>query len=128
MREIAALIERAKRYLKSSDTLLKEEDFESSVSRAYYAMFYSVEAILLTKNLSYSSHKGVLSAFGEHFVKTGIFTKDMSKELNRAFEKRQLGDYEYTFVISRNEAEEILEKGKDFVEKVIHYLKENKFL
>lgn len=91
-------------------------------------MFYSVESLLLTKNLSHSSHKGVISAFGEHFVKTGIFTKDMSKALNWAFEKRQLGDYGYTFVISREESEEILEKGKDFVEKVINYLKENKFL
>ncbi|MGR3310437.1 MAG: hypothetical protein ACUZ77_06635 [Candidatus Brocadiales bacterium] len=71
---------------------------------------------------------GVISAFGEHFVKTGIFAKDMSRELNRAFEKRQLGDYGYTFVITRNEAEEILKKGKDFVEKAINYLKESKFL
>lgn len=128
MKEAAALIERARKYLKSSNTLLKEEDFESSVSRAYYAMFYSVEALLLTKNLSFSSHKGAISAFGEHFVKTGIFTKDTSRELNNAFEKRQLGDYEYTFVISRGEAEEISEKGKGFVEKVANYLKENKFL
>ena len=68
--------------------------------------------MLLTKNLSFSSHKGVISAFGEHFVKTGIFPKEMGRELNRAFEKRQLGDYEYTFVISRTEAEEILKSGK----------------
>ena len=78
--------------------LLKEEDYESSVSRTYYAMFYSVQAMLLTKNLSFSSHKGVISAFGEHFVKTGVLTREMGRELNRAFEKRQIGDYEYTFV------------------------------
>ncbi len=81
--------------------LLKEEDYESFVSRTYYAMFYSAEAVLLTKNLSFSSHKGVISAFGEHFIKTDIFPRDMGKEFNRVFEKRQLGDYEYTFVISR---------------------------
>jgi uncharacterized protein (UPF0332 family) len=91
-------------------------------------MFYSAEATLLTKSLSFSSHRGVISAFGEHFVKTDIFPREMSRELNRAFEKRQLGDYEYTFVISKDEAEEILDKGKQFVEKVIQYLKKNKFL
>ena len=81
MKEINSLIERAKRYLKSAEILLEEGDYESSVSRTYYAMFYSAQAMLLTKNLSFSSHKGVISAFGEYFVKTGIFPKEMGKEL-----------------------------------------------
>ena len=128
MKEAASLIERARKYLKSSETLLKEGDYESSVSRTYYAMFYSTEAVLLTMNLSFSSHKAVLSAFGEHFIKPGTFPRETGKSLNMAFEKRQLGDYEYTFVISRNEAEEILKEGKDFVEKITQYLKEGKFI
>jgi len=115
MTETEALIKKAQRYLKSAEILLKDEDFESSVSRTYYAMFYCAEAALLTKNLSFSSHKGVISAFGEHFVKTDIFPKEMGKELNRAFEKRQIGDYEYTFVISANEAEQMLQSGREFV-------------
>lgn len=128
MKEIKSLIERAEKYLRSAEILLEEEDYESSVSRTYYAMFYSAQAMLLTKNLSFSSHKGVISTFGEHFVKTGIFPKEMGKELNRAFEKRQLGDYEYTFVISKTEAEEMLKSGKKFVEKIVQHLKEKKIL
>ena len=124
MKEVESLVERAKKYLKSAEVLIKEGDYESSVSRAYYAMFYCAEAMLLTKSLSFSSHKGVISAFGEHFIKTDIFSKEVGKELNRAFEKRQLGDYEYTFVISKGEAEEILEKSKDFVDKIVRYLKQ----
>ncbi|MEX2705028.1 MAG: HEPN domain-containing protein [Candidatus Freyrarchaeum guaymaensis] len=128
MKEIKSLIERAEKYLRSAEILLEEGDYESSVSRTYYAMFYSTQATLLTKNLSFSSHKGVISAFGEHFIKTDIFPKEMGRELNRAFEKRQIGDYEYTFVISKREAKEILEKGKEFVEKIIQYLKEKRML
>ncbi len=123
----ASLIERAKKYLKSSKTLLKEGDYESSVSRAYYAMFYSAEAMLLTKDLAFSSHRGVISAFGQHFVKTGVFQREMGREFNRAFEKRQLGDYEYTFVISRDEAESILKESERFVEKITKYLKDQEF-
>jgi len=123
MKEINSLIERAKKYLKSAEMLLEEGDYESSVSRTYYAMFYSAQAMLLTKNLSFSSHKGVISAFGEHFVKTDIFPKEMGRELNRTFEKRQMGDYEYTFVISKEEAEEIIANGSKFIEKIVQYLK-----
>lgn len=128
MKEIKSLIERANRYLKSAKILLKEGDYESSVSRTYYAMFYSVQAMLLTKNLSFSSHKGVISAFGEYFIKTDIFPREMGRELNRAFEKRQIGDYEYTFVISREEAKKILENGNKFVEKIVQHLKGTKLL
>jgi len=128
MREIKSLVEKARKYLRSAEMLLKEGDYESSVSRTYYAMFYCAQAMLLTKNLSFSSHKGVISAFGEHFVKTGVFPKEMGRELNRAFEKRQLGDYEYTFVISKREAEEMLESGKKFVNEIVQHLKEKKIL
>lgn len=125
MKETDALIERAQRYIKSAAMLLRDGDFESSVSRTYYAMFYCTEAVLLTKNLSLSSHKGVISAFGEHFIKTGVFPKEMGRELNRAFEKRQLGDYEYTFVISAEEAKQMLQSGKEFVTTIARWLETN---
>lgn len=123
MKEIEALLQRADKYLKSSTLLLKAEDFESSISRSYYAMYFAAQAMLLKKGLSFSSHKGVISAFGEHFIKTGIFSKDMGKELNRAFTKRQISDYEFTFVLTKEEAEKILENAKFFVKKITVYLK-----
>jgi uncharacterized protein (UPF0332 family) len=125
MKETRALIEKAQRYLRSSEVLLKDGDAESSVSRAYYAMFYATEAVLLTKGFSFSSHKGVISAFGEHFVKTGVFPREMGRELNRAFEKRQIGDYEYTFVISQEEAEQMLRSGEEFVSNITRWLESN---
>ena len=54
----------------------------------------------------------MISAFGEYFIKTGIFSREMGRELNRAFEKRQIGDYEYTFVFSKEDAEGLLKTGK----------------
>ena len=128
MKEIESLVKRANKYLRSAEMLFEEGDYESSVSRIYYAMFYCTQALLLTKRLSYSSHKAIISAFGEHFVKTGIFPREMGRELNRAFEKRQLSDYAHTFVISKEEAKDILEAGKKFIEKVMKYLREKQML
>lgn len=125
MTEVKSLLSRARRYIKSAKLLIKDGDYESAVSRVYYAMFYSVEALLLTKGLSFSSHKAVISAFGQHFVKTGIFPKEMSKALTKAFEKRQFGDYEFTFVITEEDAEDILKDGKRFIAAIAKYLKES---
>ena len=127
MSEINDLVQRAERYIASAEILINEGDFESSISRVYYAMFYCAEAVLLTKNLTYSSHRGLISAFGEHFVKSGVLQKGMGRELNRAFAKRQLGDYASSFVFSKNEAEELPVKGRDFCNEIIRYLKTNRF-
>jgi len=126
MKEINSLMQKAQRYLKSAKLLSNDGDYESAVSRIYYAMFYAAQAALLTKKLTFSSHKGVISAFGENFVKTGTFPKDMGKELNRAFEKRQIGDYGYVFVIEPDEAKQLLISGKTFVDNISTWLNKNK--
>ncbi|MCD4784109.1 MAG: HEPN domain-containing protein [Candidatus Eremiobacteraeota bacterium] len=128
MNEIKSLIEKAEKYIKSSEILINAEDYESSVSRTYYAMFFSTQAVLLTKNLTFSSHKGVISNFGKHFVKTGIFPGIMGRELHLAFEKRQIGEYGYIPVISSQDAVDLLEKGKVFIENVRLYLQTQKYL
>lgn len=122
MREIDSLLKRADRFLISSKMLIKEGDFESSVSRSYYAMFFCAQALLLSNGLSYSSHKMTISAFGENFVKTGIFSKEMGKDFNRAFDRRQLSDYNYEFIISEEEAGELLGSANNFVQNISGYL------
>ncbi len=122
MGELESLIKRAERYLLSAKLLLAEGDYESSVSRVYYAMFFAAQAALLSKGLSYSSHKMVISSFGENFTKTNIFPKEMGREFNRAFDKRQISDYNFTFVIDKSEAEDMLVQGKEFVSSIKKYL------
>jgi uncharacterized protein (UPF0332 family) len=124
MTEIESLAARSAKYLHSAELLLDNGDYESSVSRSYYAMFYCVQALLLTKGLTVSSHAGLNTVFSEQFVKTGLLPKQMSRELNRAFEKRQLGDYESVFVLSEDEAREILEKAHAFTAACLDYLRQ----
>ena len=102
--------------------LVEKGDYESCVSRAYYAMFFCAEAALLTKNLSFSSHKGVIAAFGQHFVKTGVFTRELGRQINRAFDLRQLADYESRFVISKEKAVESVSDCATFLREISEHL------
>lgn len=122
MSEINSLIKRADRYLITAEVLIREGDFESSVSRSYYAMFFSAQAALLSKGLSFSSHKMTISAFGEHFIKSEIFSKEMGKDFHKAFNRRQISDYHHDFIIDKSEAEEFLKYGQEFVGKIKKYL------
>jgi uncharacterized protein (UPF0332 family) len=125
MSQIQALIEKARRYLRSTELLIQDGDYDSAVSRAYYAMFYAAEAALLKKEMTFSSHKAVISAFGRYFVKTGIFDKRMGRDLNIIFGERQLGDYESNFSISEDNARHALEIAQGFVDRIAAWLETN---
>ncbi|MHC4425811.1 MAG: HEPN domain-containing protein [Planctomycetota bacterium] len=125
MSQIQALIEKARRYLRSTELLIQDGDYDSAVSRAYYAMFYAAEAALLKKEMTFSSHKAVISAFGRYFVKTGVFDKRMGRDLNIIFGERQLGDYESNFSISEDNARHALEIARGFVDRIAAWLETN---
>ena len=85
------------------------------VNRSYYAMFYAALALLATVDKETSKHLGVLSLFDEIFVKTKIFPKEMSKMLRKAFDVRQIGDYEDNANVDMEQAVEILKSAEQFI-------------
>jgi len=122
MTELGDIVEKAERFLRTAEQVFSSGDYDSSASRCYYAMFFMAEATLLTRKLTASSHRGVISLFGEHFVKTGILDKYLGRVFNDAYDKRLVGDYEVGLAIARDEAEDLLEAARDFVGKVKDYL------
>ena len=122
MKEISDFIEKAEKFLITAGHALNIGDYDSCVSRCYYAMFFMAEVILLTQNLSASSHRGVISLFGEHFVKTGTFDREMGKALTDAYDKRLVGDYGIGFIVTEKEARALLETTQNFVQKLKNYL------
>lgn len=126
--EIKAYIVKAKKFLNSAEILLKEGDYDSSISRIYYAMYYMTKSVLLTKSIEAKTHTGVINKFGEFFIKTKVFSKEIGKSLSNAFEKRLIGDYEIFKEIEKAEVKLFLEKGRKFVRIITEYLKNKKLL
>jgi uncharacterized protein (UPF0332 family) len=122
MKEITDFIKKAEKFISTAEYSLNTGDYDSCASRCYYAMFFMAEAVLLTKGLITSSHKGVISLFGEQFVKTGIFERELGKALNDAYDKRIIGDYGVGFTVTEEESKDLLEKAKNFILKLNDYL------
>ncbi len=128
MKEIEDLLSKSRRFLRTAELSLNDEDYDSCASRCYYAMFFSAEALLLTENIRTSSHRGLITLFGEHFVKTGILSEEFGRALRRAFGMRQKGDYATETLITEEEADDILKMAKSFVKEAERYLKERDYL
>ena len=105
-------LDRAKETLESAEILLKENKLLSSVNRIYYAMFYSVVALLLTKGFSSAKHTGVLALFAREVVNKGIIKKDLGRFYSRMFERRQKGDYRDLVEFDKKDVKEWLVKAK----------------
>ncbi len=126
--DIKPLIEKAKKFIKSAKLLFDAGDFDSTVSRTYYAMHHITEDVLLTKNLKIKTHRGLISKFGEFFIKTNIFTKEIGRQLRDIFDKRLIGDYEYITEINRIDAENVLITGQKYLKELIEYLETKNFI
>ena len=116
--EINKLIGKAERYLTIAENDIKNKNYDAGVSRAYYAMFYCAEALLLTKDLRFSKHSAVHSAFGKYFARAGIIDVNLHRMLLDAFEMRSNGDYEYMKEINTEEAEQMLKDAEFFVSEI----------
>ena len=116
-------LERAKEDLIAGANALKSGDFRVSANRAYYAIFHASRAMLILKEMDFKKHSAVIAHFRMEYVKTGIFSAELSKILGKAFEIRTEADYEDFFIISKEEVEKQLADAKKFVNAVEEYLK-----
>lgn len=126
--ELRAMLDKAKRYTVSAESLRTQGDLDSAMSRIYYAMFYCAEALLLAKGYTYSSHKAVIAAFGQHFVKTGQLPQNTHQWLREAFEKRQISDYDFVTSLTEPDAIDLAEKARQFISITEDYLERSGYL
>jgi uncharacterized protein (UPF0332 family) len=85
-------------------------------------MFYTTEASLNEKDLHFSKHGGVHEAFGEHYVKTGLFDARYHRWLLDTFDRRIEGDYSEEVVVVDQDANELIEQAKDFLQEAKRFL------
>ncbi|MCA9996137.1 MAG: HEPN domain-containing protein [Anaerolineales bacterium] len=115
--KIAAYMSRARQTLDTRQRVMAFEDYITAVNRAYYAIFYATNALLTTKGLERSKHSGVIAAFRQHFVKTGIVPIELSDFFGEAMSERHIADYdlqELTFATAQRN----LQQAEQFISQI----------
>ena len=112
-------LQRAHEMIDDGELLLREGRLTSATNRIYYAMFYATSALLATKNLSSSRHSGVITLLHDHFVRPGVFPRELARQLSLAFEMRNDSDYEDFITPEPGELTEMLAAARSFVQKTV---------
>ena len=115
---IAYRLQRAREALDEASLLLERNHVNTFVNRVYYACFYSVTALLLTRDLSSAKHSGVRSMFHQHFVKNGLINIELGQTFDKLFDNRQKGDYADMVRFEKEMVQGWLDEARRFVEAV----------
>jgi uncharacterized protein (UPF0332 family) len=126
--EVHLYVERAWEMLDVAGLNLSEGYPDSAVNRAYYAIFYAANALLVTEGLGRSKHSGVIAAFRQHFVKPGIIEIEYSRIYGRVMDDRHASDYEIEIPVEAKVAERDLAEARLFVERTERHLRQEGWL
>ena len=108
-------LERAKEAVDEARILFEAGHLNTYVNRLYYACFYAVSALLLTKDLSTSKHTHLRALFHKEFIRTGLIPAEHGKFFDLLLNNRQKSDYADLIVYQAEEIEDWLEKTTGFV-------------
>jgi len=107
--------EKAHKTLDEIPILIEHELWNTAVNRLYYACFFAVNALLISRQIETKTHAGALRMLSLHFTKT----RKISIELNRfyadLFDNRQSGDYADFTYFDKEMVEELHKQAIIFV-------------
>jgi uncharacterized protein (UPF0332 family) len=125
LRKIEQYLEHARQALSTGKLVMAHGDYVAAANRAYYAIFYAANALLTTEGMERSKHSGVIAAFRQHFVKTGIIEPEFSRLYGEALEERHAGDYGLVS-LDHATAARSLEQAERFVLRIEQILRKRK--
>ena len=111
-------LQRARETLSDAEKYLEGISLNSTVNRIYYAMFYAVNALLISKGLSSSKHSGVRALFNRGFVNKKLVDKESGRFYFEIFKRRQTEDYRDFVEFKKEDVEKWLSEAKNFVRKI----------
>ena len=127
-KEVALYIENADESLSVAQLDLDNGFNAAAINRAYYAIFYAANALLATEKLARSKHSGVLAAFRQHFIKTGLLPSELSEIYGLVMDDRHESDYDIMSATSTEDAVIDIQQARHFVDEVRTWLQREKWL
>jgi uncharacterized protein (UPF0332 family) len=123
--EIQSLLNKAADSHGAAEVLIEKGFIGFSIAQSYYTMFYLVEALLLAKGLTFSSHSAIIAAYGKEFAKTGLLDPKFHRNLIVAQKRRETGHYGAESEITNEQALESYQWAEEFMQVVKTYLHKN---
>ena len=114
---------RAKEDLETAEDNLENGKYRASVNRSYYAVFHSIRAVTALDHFDSSKHSGIIAFFNQHYVKPGIFDKELSKMIDSCYRLREKADYDDFYLVAKDDAVQQFDKARKINQAIEVYMK-----
>lgn len=102
----------------------REGKWETAANRLYYSLFHAMSALLVHDGYQVKSHRGILAMFGEHYVRTEIFSKKDGSLLSELVIMRDNADYNCFFEADEEKLKPYLEPTRMLLDKIRRHIAE----
>lgn len=109
-------LERANEALDEAELLFESGHLPTYVNRLYYACFYAVSALLVTKGFSTSKHAHLRALLHKELIRPGIIPLEYGQLFDVLFNNRQKGDYSDFVVFRTEQVQGWLKQAREFVD------------
>lgn len=115
---------KANEALLSAESNLENGFYSTCQNRLYYAIFYIVTALAYKNNFITSKHSQLMGWFNKKYIyEEHVFDNKLLQVYREAFANRQKSDYDFTYIIDKDELKISLYETKEFVNTIEIYLK-----
>lgn len=111
-------IDKAHINLKDAEDMFKQGKYGLTINRSYYAILSASRSLLILKGIDTASHDGAKTMLSLHFVKEDYLPKNVIDSFRILLARRTDVDYGDFSETSVEEAEDSLNKAREFVSQV----------
>jgi uncharacterized protein (UPF0332 family) len=106
----------------AAKSLIELDLYISAMNRIYYACFYMVTVLLLTKNLTSTKHSGIKSIFNKEFINEGLIDKKWGPFYAELYQERQEYDYADYAEVDKEISSYYLKEAEVFLKEIESYI------
>ena len=117
-------IEKSRRTFSEIEILRQAGLWDNIANRLYYVAFHAVSALLINDKHPAGTHQGAVVMLHQHYVKTGILSKEDGAFYSQLQTLREKSDYNCTYYATEEDTAPRIALTESFIEKVIGLIKE----
>jgi uncharacterized protein (UPF0332 family) len=115
---IALRLGNAHTALQEAKLLMDNAYWNATINRMYYACYYAISALLISKGIEAQTHAGVRQMLGLHFVKTNLLSAAKNAFYSDLFAKRHSGDYDVYIYFDKDVTTALYPEAVDFIKTI----------
>lgn len=116
-------IEKSRKTFSEIEILRQAGLWDNIANRLYYAAFHAVSALLINEGHPVGTHQGAVVMLHQHYVKTGILSKEDGAFYSQLQTLREKSDYNCTYYATEEDTVPRIALTEAFIEKVIGLIK-----